>query len=142
MKFQAKSIINAPAEKVWAVLSEAKNFPKFDTTCIRIEGNIAEGKKIKIFSKLSPKHPFTITVTRMTKPRQMVWESGMPFDLFKGVRTFHILAKDDATSEFYLEENFSGPLLFLMRRVIPDMSHAFETCAQGLKEFVESNKNA
>ncbi len=60
----------------------------------------------------------------------------MPFGLFKGVRTFTLTPKNDAV-EFTIREEFSGPLLPLIGRSIPDMTQDFENFTAGLKAYAE-----
>jgi uncharacterized protein YndB with AHSA1/START domain len=84
-EFRTKAIINAPAATVWKTITDGTLFPKFDPNCISLEGAIDKGRTIKIRSKLSPKRVFTVTVSELKAPELMVWESGLPFNLFRGV---------------------------------------------------------
>ena len=66
----------------------------------------------------------------------MVWEGGMPLRLFHGRRVFTV----DATatgSQFTMTETYTGPLVGLMWRVMPDLAPSFETFANGLAELAE-----
>ena len=63
----------------------------------------------------------------------MVWASGMPLGLFKGERTFTLAPQGQGSTEFRLSEEFSGLLLGLIGRSIPDMTSTFEQLAAGLK---------
>jgi uncharacterized protein YndB with AHSA1/START domain len=55
MKFFAtETVIHAPAEKIWALLTDAAGWPSWNTTVDRVEGSIALGERIKVFVKLSP----------------------------------------------------------------------------------------
>ena len=103
---------------------------------IKIEGNIAAGEKIKAWSKLSPDRAFPVTVSEFSPGKKMVWSSGMPLGLFKGVRTFSLTPKGDAI-EFTLHEVFSGLLLPLIGRSIPDMTQTFQDFVDGLKAQAE-----
>jgi hypothetical protein len=58
--------------------------------------------------------------------------------LFKGVRTFTLVPQSNGLTEFTLREVFSGPLLALIGRSIPDMTTTFEQFAAGLKRRAEA----
>jgi hypothetical protein len=62
----------------------------------------------------------------------MVWSGGMPLGLFKGVPTFRLQPEDGAT-RFTMREGYSGPMLPLIWRSMPDLGPSFEQFAQGLE---------
>ncbi len=138
MEFKTKIIINAPSKIVFNIITKADNFVLFDPNCIKIDGEICLGKKLSVYSRLSPNRVFKIRVSELVPGSRMVWESALPFNLFKGVRTFTVLAKDDHTTEFSVNEIFSGHLLFLFKKAVPDMTDAFNLLAKGLKKHIES----
>jgi hypothetical protein len=135
--FQATTTIAAAPETIWALLTNASGYPEWDPGVDRIEGRIAPGEKITAYTKLSPGRAFPVTVTAFEPGRKMVWASGMPLGLFKGERTFTLSPKDPGTTEFSLREEFSGLLLGLIGRSIPDMTATFEQFAAGLKSRAE-----
>jgi hypothetical protein len=63
----------------------------------------------------------------------------MPFGLFKGVRTYTLTPKSDGTIDFEMCEVFSGPLLPLIGKTIPDMTQAFQQSVSGLKIRAEKS---
>ena len=67
----------------------------------------------------------------------MVWTGGLPFGLFKGVRTFTMVPKGDSV-EFAMREVFSGPLARLIESSLPDMQPAFDEFAAALKARAEA----
>jgi hypothetical protein len=139
MKAYSASInINASPESIWKILTDAPNYPQWDPWAIRIEGTIAQGEKIKAFSKLAPDRAFPVKVSEFVPNSKMVWSGGMPFGLFKGVRTFLLTLKDDGSVDFHLEEIFSGPLLGMMAGSLPDMTEPFKDFAEGLKARAEN----
>lgn len=136
-EYKASATINASPETVWSILTDAPAYPKWDPYCDKIEGRIAQGEKIKAYSKLSPGRAFPVKVTEFEPGRKMTWQGGMPLGLFKGVRTFTLTPKSGAT-EFTLREVFSGPMLALIGKSLPDMTKPFEEFAAGLKSRAES----
>jgi hypothetical protein len=135
--FSATTTIAASPDTIWAILTDAAGYPEWDPQADRIEGRIAPGEKITAYTKLSPGRAFPVTVTEFVPGRKMVWASGMPLGLFKGERTFTLSPQSDGTTEFTVREVFSGPLLALFGRSLPDMTVPFEQFAAGLKRRAE-----
>ena len=138
LEFSAKTTIKASPETIWAILTDGPKYPDWDPTVDRIEGRIAAGEKISAYSKLSPGRAFPVTVSEFVPGKKMVWSSGMPLGLFKGARTFTLTPNGDGQVEFRLREVFSGLLLPLIGRTIPDMNEPFAQFAAGLKQHAES----
>ncbi len=136
-EYQATTVINAPPEKIWNVLTEASGYPEWDPYCEKIEGRIASGEKIRAFTTLSPGRAFPVKVTEFVPNRKMTWTGGMPLGLFKGERTFTLTPEPDGTTRFTVREVFSGPMLGLIGKSIPDMTEPFEKFAEGLKKKAE-----
>jgi hypothetical protein len=67
----------------------------------------------------------------------MTWSGGMPLGLFKGVRTFVLRRMDEATTRFTVREEYTGPLLGVMWRSMPDLGPSFAQFARGLKVEAE-----
>ena len=136
-EFKASTNINAPAEKIWSVLTEVSTWPSWDPNCDKVEGQAVLGNKLKVFTKLSPGRAFPVKVTEFTPNRKMTWTGGMPFGLFTGVRAFTLNPRSDGSVEFTMHEVYSGPMLGLIAKSIPDMSQAFELFCSGLKSRSE-----
>jgi hypothetical protein len=139
LEYQATTTIDAPAAKVWAVLTDTAKWPQWDPFCDKIEGQVALGNKIKAWSKLSPGRAFPVKVTELVTNEKMTWSGGMPLGLFKGERTYVLRKTTDGRTEFTLREVFSGPMLRLIGKSIPNMTEAFEKFAAGLKGRAEAS---
>jgi hypothetical protein len=140
--FSTRTIINASPERIWAILTDAAAYPEWDPGMERLEGRIAAGEKVKAFTKLQPGRAFPAKVTEFVPGRSMKWTGGMPLGLFKGERTFTLEPRGDGTTEFALREAFSGPLLGIFGRSIPDLTPSFEQFAAGLKRRAEEGTGA
>jgi hypothetical protein len=128
--------IAAPPAAVWAVLVDTPNWPRFDPFCDRIEGVAALGQTIKAFTKLAPGRAFPVKVLTFDAPKTMVWSGGMPFGLFTGVRTYTITPRGSG-AHFRMTEEFSGPMLALIGKSLPDMTEPFDAFCKGLKAEAE-----
>ena len=137
MEFAASTTISAHPDKVWEVLTDTERYPEWDPYCEKIEGQVALGNKIKAFSRLAPGRGFKVKVVELDSARRMTWRGGAPLGLFRGVRTFTLEHTADGNTAFTLREVFSGPMLKLVAKSLPDMSEAFEAFAAGLKQRCE-----
>ncbi|MEA2133361.1 MAG: hypothetical protein QOC68_1270 [Solirubrobacteraceae bacterium] len=134
--YDAAATIEAPPETIWAILTDAPAYAEWDSGVERVEGRIAPGEKIKVVSEANPGRAFPVKVTAFEPARAMTWSGGMPLGLFKGVRTF-ALTPDGATTRFTMREEYSGPMLGLIWRSMPDLGPSFEQFARGLKQRAE-----
>jgi hypothetical protein len=137
-EFSARVTINAPAETIWGLLTDAAGYPNWDPGMIRLEGTVAPGEKITAYTKISPDRAFPVTVSHFVPKQAMTWSSGMPLGLFKGERTFTLTPQADGTVDFFVREQFTGLLMPLIGRTIPDLSQSFTDFAEGLKAKAES----
>lgn len=138
MKFyEVTQTIDATPDQVWAVLSDGPGFVNWESGIVKFEGNIALGNKVKLFSEVSPERAFPLKVDTMDQPNKLVFKGGMPLGLFKGVRTY-TLSSEGGGTKFHMREEFSGPLLGMIWKSMPDLQPSFEKFANGLKANVEN----
>jgi hypothetical protein len=135
--YAVRTTINASPEKVWAVLTDAAGYSGWNTAVVSLQGRIALGEKLKLVSVVDPKRTFTLKVAELDRPHRMVWASGMPFGLFKGVRTYELRPDGNDGTDFAMTEVFSGPLAPMITKAIPDLTESFEHWADGLKKASE-----
>lgn len=135
--FSATINVKASPDTLWTILTDAPNYPTWEPGVIRIEGTIAAGQKITAYNKINPKRPSPATVTTFIPGKHMAWTGGMPFGLFKGVRTFTLTPKGDNSVYFVLREEYTGPLLPLIWGSIPDLNPSFQGFVAGLKSRAE-----
>ena len=138
--YEATSTINASPEAVWAVLSDGASWPAWDSGVDAVEGKIAAGETLKIRSQAAPGRAFPVKVTRFEPPAHLRFSGGMPLGLFRGVRTYEVAPDTDGQARFHMREEYSGPMLPLIWRSMPDLGPSFERFARGLKQRVESGR--
>ena len=136
--YEASSMITSSPEAVWAVLADGDAWPSWGSGVERVEGQIAPGEKVTIRSEAAPARAFPVKVTQYEPPACMQFRGGMPLGLFRGVRTFGLSAEGNGQTSFRVREEYSGPLLGLIWRSMPDSGPSFEQFAQGLKRRVET----
>lgn len=131
--------IAAPPDAVWSVLSDVAAFPEWDSGVEKVDGAVAPGAKLKVYSEVNPGRGYPIKVAEVEPGRRMVWTGGMPLGLFKGVRTYTLTPVGDGGTRFTMREEFTGPMLPLIWRSMPDMGPSFDKFARGLKARVEGD---
>ena len=135
--YQATTTINASPDVIWEILTNASGYPAWDPGMDRIEGRIAPGEKVKFFIKISPDQAFAVKVTAYEPGKKMVFTGGMPLGLFKSERTHTLTENADGSTTFLTQEIFSGVLLPVFGKNIPDLTSNFETFSAGLKSEAE-----
>ena len=136
--YEATSTIAASPQAVWAVLSDGASWPSWDSGVDAVEGRIAMNETIKIRSQAAPGRAFPVKVTRFDPPAHLRFSGGMPLGLFRGVRTYEVSEEADGQVTFRMREEYSGPLLPLIWRSMPDLGPSFQCFARGLKQRAES----
>src|SRR5262245_18603322 len=108
--FVATTIIRARPETIWAILTDAAGYPRWNSTVERIDGHIAAGATLTVYAKATPGRAFPLKVTEFEAARHMTWRGGMPLGLFNGTRRYTLtpLALDEI--EFTMCESFGGLL--------------------------------
>ena len=134
--YESTALNEASPEAVWAIVTDAAGYADWDSGVVRVEGRIAPQETIKVVSEANPKRAFPVKVTEFAPGERMVWSGGMPLGLFKGVRTFR-LAREGAATRFTMREEYTGPMLPLIWRSMPDLQPSFEQFANGLKARAE-----
>jgi hypothetical protein len=137
MRFYESSVlIEAAPESVWAVLADGSQYQAWDSGVTRVDGDIVDGGKITVHAEVSRGRAFPVLVA-LDPPRLMVWTGGLPLGLFRGTRTFSLDDANGGATLFTMREEYTGPLLGLIWRTMPDLGPSFERFTRGLKACVE-----
>ena len=137
--YEASTTVAAPAEAVWDVLVDLRRYPEWGSGITRTDGTIGARSKIRIWTEVTPERAFPLTVTGLEAPRKMVWSGGLPFGLFRGVWTFSLEPVEGGT-EVRVREEYTGPLLGLIWKTMPDLQPSFDTFVAGLRAEVERSR--
>jgi hypothetical protein len=127
--------IRASARDIWSLLTDAKGFPRWNSTVTSIEGQISEGERLRV-SVPGTARTFTPKVSGVEPNERMTWTGGFA-PMFKGVRTFELKPRNDGSTDFVMEERFSGLMLPLIKGSLPDFRPIFERYATDLKNEAE-----
>jgi len=129
--------IKASPDRIWGLLTNADDMPRWNSTVTSVKGPIALGTKLELRVPLAPERVFKPKVTTCdASARRMVWSDGAA-PMFKGVRTYTLTRRDDGTTDFSMIEVFRGIMLPMIKGSLPDFAPAFATYADDLKREAE-----
>lgn len=123
--------IQADPTIVWALLTNASDYPRWNSTVTSIEGNIALGEKIKLKSILDAKRTFKLKVKEFEADKRLVWGDG------QGNRIYTITKNGDGTVTFSMVEKIGGLMFPMYANMIPPFDESFEKFASDLKRESE-----
>jgi hypothetical protein len=127
--------IRANARDIWALLTDAAGFSRWNSTVAGIDGQIREGERLRVRVQ-GVDRAFTPKVSGLVPNERMTWSGGFA-PVFKGVRTFELRPRNDGATDFAMEERFSGLMLPMIKGSLPDFGPIFETYANDLKREAE-----
>lgn len=122
--------INADVATVWKLLTDAADFPRWNSTVTSLEGKIAKGEKLALKVKLDSKRTFKLKVKELTPEKYMRWGDAM------GNRDYTLTPIDGGVN-FTMYEKIGGPLFPLFAGMIPSFDEAFNQYAADLKAEAE-----
>ncbi|HXU27130.1 MAG TPA: SRPBCC domain-containing protein [Bacteroidia bacterium] len=128
--------IKADAAIVWALLTKASDYTRWNSTVTSIEGNIALGEKIKLKSILDAKRTFKLKVKEFVPENKLVWGDG------QGNRVYTITKNTNGTVTFNMTEKIGGLMFPMYAKMIPSFDQSFEQFASDLKKESETIMNA
>lgn len=134
--YESNIAIDAPTDRVWDVLLDGGAYPGWGSGVARVEGSISDGSKIKVHSEVAPGRAFPVKVAIDRAGGTMTWSGGMPLGLFRGVRTFRV-RPDGAGTAFSMREEFTGPMLGMIWKKMPDLQPSFDQFTAALKARAE-----
>ena len=123
--------IKADASIVWALLTNASDFSRWNSTIVSIEGDIRKGEKIKLKSTLDPGRTFKLKVKESVPEEKLVWGDAL------GKRTYTLENQGDSTV-FAMTEKIGGLMFPLFANKIPPFDESFEQFTSDLKKEAES----
>ncbi|MFN8357218.1 MAG: SRPBCC domain-containing protein [Spirosomataceae bacterium] len=131
-------VIKADAAIVWTLLTNAADFPRWNSTIISIEGDIQQGEKIKLKSTLDSKRVFKLKVKEFEPESKLTWGDG------NGTRTYTITEQGNGVLIFSMTEKIGGLMFPLYAKYIPPFDKSFEQFAADLKreaEIIDNTKH-
>ena len=138
-----KILIHAPFEKVWYVLTDLENYPKWNPFTTRVETTFVVGEPAILYVTMNKRHQrVQREVMTVFEPlHAFAWASimGGPF-ILKANRWQIIEPVDERRTHYQTYETFDGllvPLIMALYR--KDIQRGFEAVGQALKQYVETS---
>jgi uncharacterized protein YndB with AHSA1/START domain len=123
--------IQADTSIIWALLVNASDMPRWNSTLVSMEGEITKGGKIELKSTLDPKRVFKLSVKEFEPDHLLVWGDAM------GKRVFTLKSIGQGLTHFTMSERIGGPIFPLFAKMIPSFDQSFEQFAKDLKKEAE-----
>lgn len=124
-------LIEAEASTVWQLLTQAHDYPRWNSTVLSIQGNIEKGEKIQLVSSLDPNQTFKLKIKEVQPEQRLVWGDAM------GERVYQISPEGDGKVLFTMTEKIGGPMFPLFAKQIPSFDDSFEQFVSDLKKEAE-----
>jgi len=123
--------IDSDISVVWALLTNASDFPRWNSTIVSIEGNIEKGQKIKLKSTLDTTRTFKLKIKEFIPNEKLIWGDAM------GERIY-TLQKVENKTVFTMTEKIGGLMFPMFANKIPSFDNSFEQFTTDLKKEAES----
>jgi hypothetical protein len=134
--------INAPADKVWRVLTAFADFPEWNPFVRRVEGEVSVGARLDVYIQPSGGKgmSFRPTILVAEPNRELRWLGRLWLPgIFDGEHSFSIEPLGEVCVRFIQRERFKGLLLpILWKMVDGDIQRGFNEMNQALKVRAES----
>jgi hypothetical protein len=132
--------INAPPERVWAVVTDFAAYPEWNPFIRRIGGELSEGERLEV--RIEPPGArattFKPTVRAVETNRELRWLGRVLLPgIFDGEHSLRIEPLDGGRSRFVQSERFSGLLVGLVKGTLEKTEAGFEQMNAALKARVE-----
>jgi uncharacterized protein YndB with AHSA1/START domain len=121
---------------VWALLTHAADFPRWNSTVTSLKGDIRQGETIELKSTLDEKRTFKLKIKEFVPEKRLVWGDS------QGSRTYTLDPASGGGVLFRMSEKIGGPLFPLFASYIPPFDESFERFAADLKKEAESIQKA
>ncbi len=119
--------INAPAERVWKLLSDFEGWGDWNPVIPRVRGRLEAGAPVDIQLAMGKRRlPIKCTLLRAEPDQELRWRgprSKAQGRLFSGEHYFSLEKLDDARTRFIHGERFRGLLLPLVWSRLEPMLH-------------------
>lgn len=124
--------IEADTSIVWALLTHASDFPRWNSTVVSLKGEIKQGETVELKSTLDQKRTFKLKVKEFVPEQRLVWGDS------QGNRVYTLTKGTGANTLFSMTEKIGGPIFPLFAKYIPPFDESFERFAADLKKEAET----
>jgi hypothetical protein len=134
--------IDAPAARVWNVLTDTSRYGEWNPFVTGIAGDVREGADIKVTISAPGRKPVTFAarVARIDPGRELRWRGRwfLP-GLFDGDHALTVEAMGEGRARFRTREQVTGLLLPLLGKAMRQSQAGFEELCKAVKARAESD---
>jgi len=117
-EIRTETMIRATPEKVWAILNDFENYPRWNPFITSLKGHVEPGNKIEI--RIEPPNgkgmTFRPTILTKIKNKELSWLGKVLWGgLFDGEHKFELIENGNGTTTFIQSEKFRGIFVWLFR---------------------------
>ncbi len=135
---ETEIVIQAPAERVWRILTDFPSHAAWDPFIASIEGEAAPGARLRVRFRAGGR--FRPRVTEVGDGRVLEWLGSLGVrGLFDGRHRFE-LHPDGGATRLVHRERFSGLLVPLLGRALAGAARGFAEFNRALKERAEAGE--
>jgi len=142
-EIRTEILIQAPPEKVWAILTDFQRYPEWNPFIKSVTGEATVGKELAVLiaPPESSEMNFSPTVLVVEPNKELRWLGHFWFTgLFDGEHKFELIDNGDGTTTFKQSEEFGGILVWFFSSTLDvNTANGFKLMNQKLKELAEKN---
>ena len=139
-QLSSETIINSSANRVWELITDFGNFPRWNPFIRRATGKIKTGEKLEIFIQPSGTKGMTFhpKVLKVDPNHELRWLGRLYLPwLFDGEHALIIEPSSKDSVKFIQREKFTGLLVPSARSLLRDTQRGFEEMNRALKQRAE-----
>lgn len=133
--------VDAPAERVWRIVSDFGSYPEWNPFIVRAAGELRVGERLDITIAAPGMRPvsFRPHVLEVEPGHLVRWKGAFKLPgLFDGRHALIVDPLDGGRSRFTTHEDVTGVLLPFAGKVMTASQQGFELMAQAVKERAEA----
>ena len=135
--------IDAPAERVWQILTDFDQWSEWNPFLYRAEGRAGQGEQVELFFERSGAKEMKLncTITKLEPEHEWIWKYHIVWSgLFRGEHSFAVEKIDENHSRFLQREVFNG-LLVPMFLKEAETTSGFVAMDKALKARAEQSQH-
>ena len=139
-QIETEILIGATPEKVWSVLTDFENQPKWNPFIKSISGEKKVGATLKVFIQPPNGNGMTFkpAVLAFSENKEFRWKGKLGINgIFDGEHYFQLTDLENNQTKFIHGEKFSGILIPLMGKTLDKAKEGFALMNQALKAECE-----
>jgi hypothetical protein len=141
-QLSSEILIGSSAERVWELITDFKDFPRWNPFIRRATGEIKTGARLEVFIQPSGTRGMTFRpkVLKADPNHELRWLGRLYLPwLFDGEHALVIEPSKEDSVKFIQREKFTGLLVPFTRNLLRDTQRGFEEMNKALKQQAEQH---